>query len=127
MTRDEMEKHARNWIAAWNGGDVDRVLADFADDARFVSPRAAQITGNPEVRGKAALGRYWRQATANLGTPRFRLDRVICDTAGNEMLVIYDRLRDGSAVRACEIMRFDADGRQIEGEAFYGAEILASR
>ena len=123
MTRDQMHHHAEQWIAAWNGGDVERVLADFADDARFVSPRAAQIAGHPEVRGKAALGAYWRAAMARLGTPRFRLDHVLCDIERNEMTVVYDRFGDGAIIRACELMRFDADGRQIYGEAMYGAEM----
>lgn len=42
------------------------------------------------------------------------------------MLVVYDRLNDGKTVRACELMRFDSDGRQIYGEAMYGAEMLSA-
>lgn len=126
MTRDQMRRHAEAWIAAWNNGDVDRVLVDFADDARFVSPRAQQIAGQAELRGKAALGAYWRAAMAKHGRPRFRLDHVVCDVERGEMLVVYDRLNDGKTVRACELMRFDSDGRQIYGEAMYGAEMLSA-
>ncbi len=99
------------------------MLADFADDARFVSPRAAQVTVHAAVVGKAALDAYWRGAMAKFGPPRFRLDYVICDPARNEMVVVYDRLNDGKVTRACEIMRFDAAGRQIYGEAMYGAAL----
>jgi ketosteroid isomerase-like protein len=123
MTRDQMRRHAEAWIAAWNVADVERVLADFAEDARFVSPRAAQVTGEAELHGKTALRAYWRAAMAKLGTPQFRLDHLICDVERGEMLVVYDRLNDGKIVRACELMRFDTDGRQVYGEAMYGAEL----
>jgi hypothetical protein len=126
MTRDDMLRHAEEWIAAWNRGDVERVLADFADDARFVSPRAALVTGSAVVDGKAAMGAYWRGAMAKFGPPRCRLDHVTCDTARNEMLVVYDRQREGGVTRACEIMRFDESGKQVSGEALYGAEIPIS-
>lgn len=81
MTRDQMRRHAEAWIAAWNNGDVDRVLVDFADDARFLSPRAQQIAGQAELRGKAALGAYWRAAMAKHGRPRFRLDQCAMSSA----------------------------------------------
>jgi ketosteroid isomerase-like protein len=116
-------RHAEAWIAAWNRGDVDRVLADYVEDACFVSPRAKQLTGRAEIRGKQALATYWRRAMARHGTPQFRLDHVICDPECNEVVVIYDRLNEGATTRACEIMRFDAQGRQIHGEAMYGAEV----
>jgi len=122
MTRAEMLRHAEEWIAAWNRGDVERVLADFAEHARFASPRAALIAGQAELHGKAAIGAYWRRAIEMNGVPRFRLDSVICDPERREMMVIYDRFRDGKVTRACEFMRFGADGKQIEGEAMYGAE-----
>lgn len=121
-----MLRHAEEWIAAWNRGDVERVLADFTDDARFVSPRAALVTGAAVVDGKAAMAAYWRGAMAKFGPPRFRLDHVVCDTARREMVVIYDRLGDGKITRACEIMRFGETGKQIYGEALYGAEIPTS-
>ena len=122
MTRAEMLRHAEEWIAAWNRGDVERVLADFAERARFVSPRAALIVGKAELHGKAAIGAYWRRAIEKNGVPRFRLDSVICDPERREMVVIYDRLNDGTVVRACEFMRFDKNSKQIEGEAMYGAD-----
>ena len=123
MTQNDMLRHADDWIAAWNRGDIARVLADFTDDARFVSPRAAQVTGHAVVEGKAALDAYWRGAMEKFGPRRFRLDHVICDPARDEMVVVYERLGDGTATRACEIMRFDESGRQIYGEAMYGAAL----
>ena len=125
MTREQMRRHAEEWIAAWNRRDLPRVLADFADEARFVSPTAAAVVGHPVVEGKAALERYWRAALERRQSLQFRLDYALCDELRNEMVVVYDRTIDGASwERACEFMRFDAADRQIAGEALYGARIV---
>jgi ketosteroid isomerase-like protein len=60
-TDDEAWLFARRWIAAWNSGDLEAVLQDYADDVVLRSPRAAVVV--PEsggiVRGKEALRSYW--------------------------------------------------------------------
>jgi steroid delta-isomerase len=123
MTRQEMERHAAEWVAAWNRRDIEAVLAAFREDSRFVSPKATQLTGDALVSGKDALRSYWREAAKHRGAVAFRLDRVVCDPAKREMVLIYDRLDGEKRSRACEIMRFDEAGRQIEGEAMVGAEL----
>lgn len=115
-----MQRHAEDWIAAWNRRDVEAVLAHFAEDAVFVSPRAAAMTGSAVVRGKTALRDYWQLPAVRL---EFVLDHVICDPEAREMAVIYDRVYGGTRTRGCETMRFDESGRQIAGEALFGAEL----
>jgi ketosteroid isomerase-like protein len=123
MTKEQMHAFAVEWITAWNRRDIGAVLHPFTDDAQFLSPRAREVTGRPLVVGKAALEDYWRRALARIGTMVFRLDHVVADPGNREMVVVYDRLIDGKSIRACEIMRFDSGGKQIWGEALYGAAI----
>jgi hypothetical protein len=122
MTEADMRRHAEEWIAAWNRRDVEQVLEAFHDDARFVSLKAHRITGRALVEGKAALRSYWNKAVPSL-TATFRLDHVLCDPGKREMVLIYDRVDGAKYTRACEFMRFDEGGRQIEGEAMLGAEL----
>jgi hypothetical protein len=42
---------------------------------------------------------------------------------GLELNVIYEANLNGERKRACEIMQFDTVGRQVRGEALYGAII----
>ena len=123
MTKEQMHAFAVDWVSAWNRRDIAAVLRHFADDAKFLSPRAREVTGQPLVVGKPALEEYWRRALARIGTMVFRLDHVVADPARREIVVVYDRLLDGKSIRACEIMRFDETGRQIWGEALYGAAL----
>ena len=121
MTRSEALAFARAWVDAWNRRDVAAVLAHFADDAVFTSPKAALFVGDAVVRGKPALAAYWQRASAGTAELRFTLDRALWDPETRELLVLYDARIDGTTRRACELMRFDEDGRQVAGEALYGA------
>jgi uncharacterized protein (TIGR02246 family) len=121
LSRAEVESLAEGWVAAWNARDIEAVLAHFADDARFTSPRAAQRVGTAVVEGKEALGAYWRLAAAQAASLRFMLDHVVWDEARQELVIFYTNERDGQRTRACEWLRFGADGLAVEGAALYGA------
>jgi steroid delta-isomerase len=123
MTYESMMRFAEDWIAAWNRRDVDAVLANYADDAQFVSPVAHTIVGHPVLRDKAELAGYWRAGLARIKTLEFTLDHAAWDERRRELTVVYEANLNGERKRACEIMQFDASGRQIRGEALYGAVI----
>jgi ketosteroid isomerase-like protein len=121
MTYDSMMTFARAWISAWNRRDVEAVLAHFADDAQFVSPVARALTEGPVLRNKQELADYWRAALARISSLEFKLDHATWDERRRELLVVYEANLNGERKRACEIMQFDAAGKQVRGEALYGA------
>ncbi len=123
MTYESMMRFADNWIAAWNRRDVDAVLSHFAEDAEFVSPVARNLVGRPVLRNKAELAAYWRAALERISTIEFKLDHAAWDERRRELNVVCEANLNGERKRACEIMQFDASGRQIRGEALYGALI----
>lgn len=123
MTRDAMMAFAEGWIRAWNRRDVEVVLSHFRDDAVFLSPVAAKYVGSSRIEGKTALANYWRSALDKLTTLAFTLDRATWDPVRRELNVIYEADLNGQRRRACELMIFDEHGEQIQGEAFYGAEL----
>jgi hypothetical protein len=57
----------------------------------------------------------------------FKLDHAAWDERRRELNVVYEANLNGERKRACEIMRFDKSGRQIRGEALYGAILQAHR
>jgi hypothetical protein len=121
MTYQSMMEFADRWIAAWNRRDVDAVLAHYAQDAQFVSPLARNLVGHSVLRNKKELENYWRTALARISTLEFKLDHATWDEKRRELNVVYEANLNGERKRACEIMQFDAAGRQIRGEALYGA------
>jgi hypothetical protein len=123
MTYESMMSFAESWIAAWNRRDIEAVLAHFAEEAQFVSPVARQLVGRPVLQNKKELEGYWRAALARISTLDFKLDRATWDERRRELNVIYEANLNGERKCACEIMQFDVSGRQIKGEALYGAII----
>jgi hypothetical protein len=99
------------------------VLAHYADDAQFVSPLARNFVGRPILRDKTELAVYWRAALERIKTLEFTLDHAAWDERRRELNVVYEANLNGERKRACEVMQFDASGRQIRGEALYGAVI----
>ncbi len=123
MTYEAMMAFAESWIAAWNCRDVEAVLAHYSDEARVVSPMASKLIGRPTLRNRKELEDYWRIALERISSLEFKLDHAAWDERRRELNVVYEANLNGERKRACEIMQFDASGRQISGEALYGAII----
>ncbi len=81
---------AREWCAAWNAHDLDRVLALFHDDVVFSSPLAAAMLPDTagRIEGKAALRTYWTEGLRRIPDLHFTIEAVF---EGVETLVIQYR------------------------------------
>jgi steroid delta-isomerase len=108
-----------------NRRDVEAVLAHNSEHAQFVSPVARNLVGRSILRNKKEpkLEAYWRTALARISSLEFKLDHATWDESRRELNVVYEANLNGQRKRACEIMQFDNSGRQISGEALYGAII----
>src|SRR5438552_1043103 len=64
MTEIQANEFAREWIAAWNSHDVERILSHYSDEIEFTSPFVVRMTGDPSgtIRDKATLTQYFRRA-----------------------------------------------------------------
>ena len=120
LTEAGAQAFARAWIDDWNRRDVEAVLAHYADDATFVSPRAERITGNPVVVGKGALRAYWQAALAQHQKLEFTLDGALWSPRTETLTVLYRAaFNDQAPNRAAEVMRFRG-ASIVRGDAFYG-------
>ena len=115
---------ATQWIANWNARDVTAVLSHFRDDCIFESPIAEKITGRGRLVGKEELQKYWDGALSRIDVLRFTLDDCIWDPVRRTLVVAYTSLVDGRVTSCCEMMVFDAGGRQTTGKAYYGVAAL---
>lgn len=120
MTREEALRYAQDWADHWNERDLEAVLAHFAEDVRFTSPKALAMVGAPTVRGKAELRAYWTTALRTVRSLRFSVRRILWDPESAELSIFYDREIDGKQDRASEVLRFGASGRVVQGEVLYG-------
>lgn len=112
----QAESFSAAWIDAWNSHDLDRVMAHYADDIVFHSPRIAIVTGEavPSVRGKAALRSYWGRALESSPELQFSIEDVLL---GSDALTIIYRNHRGQ--RAAETFIFDQTGLVMRSVATY--------
>ncbi len=114
MNPDTAERFAQEWIAAWNSHDLERILSLYADGIRLTSPIAARLTGSAEIRGKAALRRYFAQGLACYPDLHFRLLGVF---PGCRSLVLHYANQAGTL--AAEYMVLDRRLRVVRMVAHY--------
>lgn len=120
---ENRKEFARWWAHSWSNRDVDAVVECFSEDVRFVSPRAAEVTGNPVVFGRQALRDYWQRAVAGVESIVFEVERVLEDVAEEDIVIVYTSNIDGRRKRACEFMHFDDEGKIVAAEAMHGCRL----
>ncbi len=77
ITREHAHHFAAEWIAAWNAHDLEQIMAHYDDAVHLTSPVAAQLLGDPDVRGKAALRAYFTKGLAASPHLHFDLQQVL--------------------------------------------------
>ena len=115
ITREFAMQFAEEWIEAWNSHDLERVLSHYSDDFEMSSPRIPIIVGNESgvLRGKDAIGAYWRRALEL--TPQLQFE-LISIFVGADSVVLYYRSVRG---RATEVFFFNTAGEVIKAAANY--------
>jgi len=116
MDKEFAEHFAADWIASWNDHDLDRILSHYADDFEFSSPVIVQIVGEPSgtLRGKAAVGAYWKKALGLMPDLEFELLTVL---AGVDSITLYYKGARGRL--AAEVFHFGPDHRVVRAFAHY--------
>ena len=104
----------REWIAAWNSRDLERVLALYSDDAEMTSDKiqALGFEASGTLRGKDRLRAYWGKALAML--PNLRFDLIDTYVSPDSVVVFYQNEREP---QICEYLRLDAKGKIRQGSA----------
>lgn len=116
MTEAQAQEFALEWIEAWNGHDLERVLRHYAEDVEVTSPLVETVLGpgRVTVRGRSELRRYWGQALERYPDLRFTLYRAY---AGARSVVLHYRSIQGLVGAEC--MEFDDSGKVCRVLAHY--------
>ena len=118
----------RDWLEGWNGRDLDRVMAHYADDAVFESPTVLLTNpdGDGALRGRAAIRRLYERALTTFPKLHFALEDTIERPSG--VLVVYRKLnvfaeRPGLTLESFET-RSDLVVRNV---VYWSAQEVAAR
>lgn len=113
----DAQSFAREWVKAWNDHDLAAILAHYADDVVFHSPRIRVVTGEniDSVTGKAALKAYWGAALEQARDLYFAIDQVL--TGSDAVTILYTNHRQQ---HVAETFIFNAAGKVVRSVAAYG-------
>lgn len=116
ISADDVQTFAREWAKAWNDHDLEAILAHYADDIVFHSPRIRIVTGRDVdvLNGKAALRDYWGSALALARDLYFEVDQVF--TGSDALTILYTNHRQQQVT---ETFVLAADGKVIRSVAAY--------
>ncbi len=109
------ERFAAEWIAAWNAHDLERILSHYTEDFEMSSPVITQITGerSGRLKGKNAVGAYWKRALELLPNPHFELSEVLVGAGSVTLCYI------GPRGKSAETFFFDAGRKVFRAAAHY--------
>jgi len=110
------ERFAADWIEAWNAHDLARVLSHYTEDFEMSSPYIVEIAGEPSgtLRGKTAVGAYWKKALELVPDLKFELVSVL---VGVGSVVLHYKGARGRTV--AEIVYFGPDRKVVRSSAHY--------
>jgi len=116
MTLEEAKHFAKNWISAWNRHDIDAVLSHYTDDFEMTTPMIQRVLGigSGTLKGKTAIGDYWRTAINKIPDLKFSIIEV---TSGVRSVSIYYNAVLGK--RAVETFFFNDEGLVYKAFANY--------
>jgi ketosteroid isomerase-like protein len=118
IAREWAEAFARDWIAAWNAHDLERILSHYADDFEMRSPLIVERMGVPEglLKGKEAIRPYWQAGLAAKPPLKFELREVMVGVGA--IAIVYRNVTRGADV--VERIEFNEQGLGVRAEALYG-------
>ncbi len=116
LSRPFAEAFARDWLAAWNDRDIERILSHYSEEVIFHSPRIAKVMGNQaaSVLGKKALRDYWTKAIGQAPQIFFELDDVL--VGSDALTILYTNHREE---QVAETFIFGPEGKVVRSVATY--------
>ena len=119
IDRDFALAFAREWVAAWNSGDLERIFSHYTDDFEMRSPLIVErgFSNEGVLRGKAAIRPYWGGGLSS-AKPPIRFELIDAYAGVNTVAIHY---RSVARKYVVEIIEFDENRRAIRGSACYGS------
>ena len=110
------EQFALDWIAAWNGHDLDRICSHYAADIEFTSPFVSSLTGNTDgtVLRLGALRKYFGAALERF--PALEFKYMFACAGMRTVTIVYTSV---NGLTAAETMELCAEGKVIRAFAQY--------
>ena len=104
----------RDWIAAWNSHDLERVLALYTEDFEMTSDKIPLLgfDASGTLQGKDKVRAYWSKALSMI--PNLHFELIDTYVSPDSVVVFYQNERGH---KICEYLRLNAEGKIRQGSA----------
>jgi ketosteroid isomerase-like protein len=112
---------ALHWEDGWNRGDLETIMAPFAQGVVFSSPGVSMMTGDPArttIEGADALRAYLDAALRRTQGISYTLQTTYAGT-DSVVLVYTCGFSDGAQKPGADLMRVDRDRMVVEWRCHY--------
>jgi ketosteroid isomerase-like protein len=111
---ESLKTLGREWVAAWNSHDLERVLTLYAEDSEMTSEVIVKLgfAATGTLRGKDNLRQYWGKGLPM--RPNLHFDLIDTFVSPDSLVVFY---KNEFGDRICEYLRVDAHRKIIQGSA----------
>lgn len=111
-------KFAKEWIAAWNSHDLDRIMSHYADDFEISTPMIKMALGidTGMIKGMTAIRDYWQKALDKMPDLKFELKEI---TMGVDSMVLY--YKSVMNKHTIEVLYWNTDGKIEKVVAHYSS------
>lgn len=111
---------AEAWLAAFNSGDADSMVALYAGDAIHTSPRfRAQVPASEgQIAGTAAMKQWWSQAFERQPQPEYEPIAIVADD--RYAVIEYKRHVAGEATTMTAEVFEVQDGKIVRSHVYLG-------
>jgi hypothetical protein len=108
--------HADRWLEAWNGRDLERIIACYSEDVDFVAPTVVRRWGRPDgaLRGREELRRHFAKGLELAPEIHFSEEALLLAPGGYALLYVRD---NGS--RVLDVVELDSEGLARRVRAYY--------
>jgi hypothetical protein len=116
MNLEEAKRFAEHWVTSWNSHDIDAVLTHYTDDFYMTTPMIQRVLGieSGTLKGKTAVGDYWRAGLKNMPDLNFSIIEVTCGV--NSVSIYYNAVM---GKRAIETFFINDKGKVFKALAAY--------
>lgn len=110
------KEFAKDWIDSWNSHNLDDILSHYSEDIEVTTPMIKLAGGidSGTLKGKEAVGEYWKKALTKIPDLKFELIDV---TESVESVALY--YKSVMNKKAIEVMFFDKNGKVNKMIAHY--------
>jgi ketosteroid isomerase-like protein len=110
------ENFAKDWIEAWNSGDIERIFSHYTDDFEMSSPLIVERMNEPSgtLKGKEKIRPYWEKGLAQNPPIHFEFERVLIGVNG--IAIFYKNQKNQ---QVAEMLIFNDKGKVTVGNAHY--------